>query len=103
MKTTWIFTSALALALLTPTSGIAEQTHRRFHKRSLDFSQLDSDGDGSVSEYEFIEGRKKRMREHFRRLDADGDGVVTEREVQLAKERRRQRQQRYRDDKRPQN
>lgn len=50
--------------------------HQRV-ERALSLDQLDVDGDGRVSEAEFIDGRLDRASEMFDRLDDDGDGLVS--------------------------
>lgn len=56
--------------------------------RPPQFSELDADGDGAVTEAEFEAHAQQRAREHFSRMDTNGDGVVTEEEMEAGRPRR---------------
>jgi len=49
------------------------------------FAKMDIDGNGVVSEAEFLEHSKKR----FAKLDANSDGGVTQEEMKAAREARK--------------
>ena len=59
----------------------AERAERRERRQAEMFKRLDTDGNGSVSEAEFL-ARPDRM---FERADANGDGVVTAEEREAVK------------------
>lgn len=61
----------------------AAERHAKRAERRLE--RVDSDGDGVISEAEFM-AQEDRL---FTRADADGDGVVTREEVENAMERGR--------------
>ena len=69
-----------AAALLIAIGG-ATMVHAKGGKQ---FAKLDIDGNGIVSEAEFLEHSKKR----FTKLDANGDGGVTQEEMKAAREAR---------------
>ena len=52
-------------------------------KRILEL--FDANGDGQITQVEFDELRKRRIREHFKKLDEDGDGKITLAEFEKAR------------------
>ena len=101
-----VMTGAIAASLLAMSAGMVEARERGFGQGKMDFStldvdgsgeitqddldalrqnrfaELDTDGDGSVSRDEFIAARSEQAAERagrmFDRLDADGDGALSQ-------------------------
>src|SRR5262245_29018640 len=61
---------------------------RRDERRKERMAQLDSDGDGTLSEAELAAGRHHRAEQMHARLDTNGDGKLSLEEVGAAKFRR---------------
>ena len=49
---------------------------RREERRSQWFAKMDSNGDGQLSEKEYIDHKIKRAQMQFKDMDENGDGVV---------------------------
>jgi len=49
--------------------------------------RLDTDGDGFVDEYEFVDARLARIDDHFDRRDVDGDGLLSKEEASRPRRR----------------
>jgi len=70
---TYFATGAATALLLFALNASAFRPH-------VSFSELDLDGDGTVSEVEFAAPALEHASERFTEADGDGDGFVTEEE-----------------------
>ncbi len=61
--------------------------HGKRHHHKMEFSDLDSDGNGSVSLDEFLAHHRIWIEKKFAKIDADGNGGITEAEMKAARER----------------
>ena len=73
--------AALACALFTPGSTPAQETKPKPDPEKV-FKRRDINGDGVVSEDEFIavakdDTQKPKLKKRFGKLDADGDGKLS--------------------------
>jgi len=72
-----------ALAVLV--AGIAAPSLAKHHKGGKHFAKMDTDGNGTISQAEFLERAKKR----FARIDADNNGELTKEELKTAHKARK--------------
>jgi len=72
----------VAALLAAAQPALADPGHR--HHRPT-FSELDADGDGSVTQDEFLTPVVEHLTERFNAIDTNGDGVVSEAEFEAAK------------------
>lgn len=54
------------------------------------FRQMDKDGDGKVSQKEFMDTTMERAKQSFARMDANKDGFVNEEEITSARNQARE-------------
>lgn len=80
---------AVGMSLLMGTA-LAEEAAKPSNDGLGGFRQMDGDGDGKVSQKEFIDATLARARESFKRLDDNADGFVTEQEVLEARNKSRE-------------
>jgi Ca2+-binding EF-hand superfamily protein len=83
MKSNWIALTAVSLLLVTSPAFADNHGDKRGHKMEEVMDKIDKNGDGIVTEQEFIEVHK----EQFDTLDENGDGEVTEDELKSAHKR----------------
>lgn len=82
-----MLTAAGLILQATPVlAGDHEGGHKKGDHKAKMFEKQDLNGDGSISEAEFLEGAKKR----FKEMDANGDGAFTKEEGKAAHEARRE-------------
>jgi len=74
--TTSAMTSAVALVLVTG-FGFADPAEARGGKERASFSEIDTDGNGAITQAEL----QARAQMRFNTVDADGDGLVTAEEM----------------------
>ncbi|MEZ5301890.1 MAG: EF-hand domain-containing protein [Verrucomicrobiales bacterium] len=79
--------AAAAIAQDAPEGG--DQPRRGRPDPAEMFKANDADGDGKISEQEFVDAAVKRAKEFFARLDADKDGSLTMEEMKSAAPRAR--------------
>ncbi|WP_228275170.1 EF-hand domain-containing protein [Stakelama tenebrarum] len=101
MKTQWIYGLAVAAAVMLPATAMAQDGPAAGHGKASFMSQYDADGDGAVTQAEFLAGREAK----YNGFDLDGDGAVSEAEYveeyigrldrELAERRARQIRQTY--------
>ena len=77
---------ALAAICLSSMPALADnhQNHERPHKGKM-FERLDTDGNGTITENEFLDAHTKR----FNTIDTDGDGEISKTEAQAHSQARR--------------
>lgn len=78
---TIVAVSALAILM----AGVAAPSLAKHHKGGKHFAKMDTDGNGTVSEAEFVNRTKAR----FAKIDADGNGEITKEELKAAHEARK--------------
>ncbi|MEP1441481.1 MAG: EF-hand domain-containing protein [Hyphomicrobiales bacterium] len=78
---TIVAVSALAILM----AGVAAPSLAKQHKGGKHFAKMDTDGNGTVSEAEFVNRAKAR----FAKIDADGNGEITKEELKAAHEARK--------------
>ena len=78
---TIVAVSALAVLM----TGVAAPSLAKQNKGGKHFAKMDTDGNGTVSEAEFLNRAKKR----FAKIDADGNGEITKEELKAAREARK--------------
>lgn len=87
--------AAIALGVLLPFAVQAENSATPTTASDAHFKAADTNGDGVVSQAEFIAAVQKRATERaeiaFKRMDTDGDGKVTKAEYDKAVAMRRER------------
>ena len=81
-----ILLAALAGVILMPAVVLAAKGEAKKGGSRPDFATLDKDGDGVVSEAEYLagakgEGTEAQAKKRFAALDADHDGKVTKEEM----------------------
>lgn len=66
---------------------ISQAEHEAFHQERVEarFKWLDSDGDGNVSKQEFLNSHQERKMERFKAMDQNGDGFITQDERRAMK------------------
>ena len=72
-----------ALAVLV--AGVAAPSLAKDGKGGKHFAKMDTDGNGTISQAEFLERAKKR----FAKMDADGNGELTKEELKAAHKARK--------------
>jgi Ca2+-binding EF-hand superfamily protein len=81
--------SVFALAIAAPAIAEDSKDSKKYDGRgAIPFDQLDTDGDGVLSQEERAVARKKRHEKRLKELDADGDGRVSEAERAAARNKR---------------
>jgi Ca2+-binding EF-hand superfamily protein len=83
MKIKWIALTAMSLMLVSNPVLADNHGDKRGHKMEEVMEKVDVNGDGIITEEEFIEVHK----EQFDTLDENGDGKVTEDELKTARKR----------------
>lgn len=78
---TIVAVSALAVLM----AGVAAPSLAKHHKGGKHFAKMDTDGNGTVSQAEYLERAKKR----FAKIDADNNGEITKEELKAAHEARK--------------
>lgn len=73
--------SALSVLMV----GVVAPSFAKHHKGGKHFAEMDADGNGTISQAEFLERAKKR----FAKIDADGNGELTKEELKAAREARK--------------
>jgi hypothetical protein len=73
--------AALAFAVLSPAAVVAQETKPKMDPEKV-FKRRDADGDGSISEDEFLaaakeDKQKDMMKKRFGKIDANGDGKLS--------------------------
>ncbi len=80
--------AAIALGVMLPFAVQAESSAGLNAARDARFKAADANGDGAISQAEFVAEVQKRAAERaeirFKRLDANGDGKVTKAEYDAA-------------------
>lgn len=79
-----IIVTVSAFAVLM--AGAVAPSFAQQNKGAKQFAKMDTDGNGTVSEVEFLERAKKR----FAKIDANGDGQLAREELQAARKARRE-------------
>ncbi len=84
LNTRFVIT-ALVSALALPLAVSAAQGEKKGKGTPMNFASIDKDGDGSISESEYVaalDGRAKAdaAKKRFATLDKDGDGKLTKEE-----------------------
>lgn len=80
--------AAIAAAAIAQDAPDGDQPRRGRPDPAEMFKANDADGDGKISEQEFVDAAVKRAKEFFARLDADKDGSLTMEEMKNAGPRR---------------
>jgi Ca2+-binding EF-hand superfamily protein len=87
--------AAIAMGAFLPFAVQAENSAAPVPARDARFKAADTNGDGVISQAEFIAAAQKRAAERaqiaFKRIDANGDGKVTKAEYDAAVAMRRER------------
>lgn len=73
--------AALAFAVLSPVAVIAQETKPKMDPEKA-FKRRDANGDGSISEDEFLaaakeDKQKDAMKKRFGKIDTNGDGKLS--------------------------
>lgn len=73
--------AALAFAVLSPAAVMAQETKPKMDPEKV-FKRRDTDGDGSISEDEFLaaakeDKQKDAMKKRFGKIDTNGDGKLS--------------------------
>jgi Ca2+-binding EF-hand superfamily protein len=73
--------AAIAFAVLSPAAVMAQETKPKMDPEKV-FKRRDTDGDGSISEDEFLaaakeDKQKDTMKKRFGKIDANGDGKLS--------------------------
>jgi Ca2+-binding EF-hand superfamily protein len=73
--------AALAFAVLSPAAVMAQEIKPKMDPEKV-FKRRDADGDGSISEDEFLaaakeDKQKDMMKKRFGKIDANGDGKLS--------------------------
>jgi Ca2+-binding EF-hand superfamily protein len=73
--------AAIAFAVLSPAAVMAQETKPKIDPEKV-FKRRDTDGDGSISEDEFLaaakeDKQKDTMKKRFGKIDANGDGKLS--------------------------
>ena len=97
MKKCLVILSTVLFTMTLPHTTMAEEAgptckHEKKHKKGQFFQKMDLNGDGQVTETEFIKAAKLR----FSKMDKNGDGVITKDERRLGgqkKEKKLKRQE----------
>lgn len=96
MYKTKILLSAAALALLAFPALATEEGGYRSGGHHPRLEEVDTNGDGLVSEAEFLAKAKER----FRRMDSNGDGKISREEHRQGREKMRERMKERRENRR---
>ena len=72
-----------ALAVLV--AGVAAPSLAKDGKGGKHFAKMDTDGNGTISQAEYLERAKKQ----FAKIDADNNGELTKEELKAAREARK--------------
>ena len=92
-----VLSAALAVIAFGTGPVIADEHGGKRHHKGAVLKNMDTDGNGSVSQSEFSAASEKR----FQKMDADGDGSITQQEAKdhraKRKEKRQERREKYRD------
>ena len=78
---TIVAVSALAVLM----AGVTAPSFAKDGKGGKHFAKMDTDGNGTISQAEFLERAKKR----FAKMDADNNGEVTKEELKAAHKARK--------------
>lgn len=73
--------AALAFAVFSPAAVMAEETKPKMDPEKV-FKRRDANGDGSISEDEFLaaakeDKQKETMKKRFSKIDSNGDGKLS--------------------------
>lgn len=73
--------AAVAFAVFTPAAVMADETKPKMDPEKV-FKRRDANGDGSLSEDEFLaaakeDKQKEMMKKRFGKIDTDGDGKLS--------------------------
>lgn len=73
--------AAVAIACVTPDAVLAQATKPKADPDTI-FKRRDADGDGFLSESEFLaaakdDDRKEKMKKRFGKIDTNGDGKLS--------------------------
>jgi hypothetical protein len=79
-----------ALSLVAVVSAPVLACPEGGHKKAR-FEQADTNGDGALSQEEFVGGHVARIQERFQEADGDGDGVLAGAELKAMRPHRRMR------------
>lgn len=72
---------AIAFAVVAPVASMAQETKPKMDPEKV-FKRRDTNGDGSISEDEFLapakeDKQKEQLKKRFGKIDTDGDGKVS--------------------------
>lgn len=73
--------AALAFAVVAPAASMAQETKPKMDPEKV-FKRRDTNGDGSISEDEFLapakeDKQKEQLKKRFGKIDTNGDGKVS--------------------------
>jgi hypothetical protein len=97
MKTKSLVIAVCTASLLLPTFALAAKgDNKKNNDPAAVFASLDKDGNGSVSQAEYVEAMKEKLGEdgakkHFAELDKNKDGSLTKDELGAATDKKAKR------------